>query len=110
MKSSNKKEDSSLLDKAIDVFTTVKEKSTEFASDEKLADLIVQAASKQEGVNRILKTRNSNYRIGDIGIEISIPPSIIFGIRRISDQETAHGRLATDSEENPDNQSTSQET
>ena len=110
MKISKKKQDSSLLNKAIEVFTAVKDKSTEFVSDEKLADLIVQAASKQEGVNQILKTRNSNYRVGDIGIELSIPPSIIFGIRRISDHETAAGLLTTDSEESSDNKPAIKET
>ena len=110
MKKSSKKKDSSLLAAAKDVFAAVKDKSTEFVSDEKLADLIVQAASKQEGVNKILKARNSNYRVGDIGIELSIPPSIIFGIRRISDDETVVGQLTASSEESSDKKPINKET
>jgi hypothetical protein len=56
-----------------------------------LADVVVKATSLQEKANASLKDRGSAYRIGEITIGASIPPSIQFSIERIDDP------LATDS-------------
>ena len=58
-----------------------------------LADVVVKATSLQERANASLKERNSAYRIGQIQIGASIPPSILFSIERIDDPN----HLTTDS-------------
>jgi len=50
-----------------------------------LADVVVRATSLQEKANASLKERGSAYRIGEITIGASIPPSIQFSIERIED-------------------------
>ena len=50
-----------------------------------LADVVVKATSLQERANASLKERGSAYRIGEITIGASIPPSIQFSIERIDD-------------------------
>jgi hypothetical protein len=50
-----------------------------------LADVVVKATSLQEKANASLKDRGSAYRIGEITIGASIPPSIQFSIERIDD-------------------------
>lgn len=50
-----------------------------------LADVVVKATSLQEKANASLKDRGSAYRIGEITIGASIPPSIQFAIQRIDD-------------------------
>lgn len=67
----------------------VSEKSNEFISDEFLSEKIMKAVEKQEKVNTILKEKGSNYRILDLDLVMSIPPSIVFGIRRVSGQEVS---------------------
>ena len=52
-----------------------------------LADVVVKATSLQEKANASLKDRGSTYRIGEITIGASIPPSIQFSIERIDDPE-----------------------
>ncbi|MBW2369037.1 MAG: hypothetical protein JRH15_14250 [Deltaproteobacteria bacterium] len=78
---------------------SISKKSLKLLSEEKLADLVIMAANKQEKVNKILKQRESNYRIGNIDIGVSLPPTIVFGIRRIADEETVSKeiQLANDS-------------
>jgi hypothetical protein len=50
-----------------------------------LADVVIKATSLQERANASLKDRGSVYRIGEIGIGASIPPSITFTIERVDD-------------------------
>jgi hypothetical protein len=50
-----------------------------------LADVVIKATSLQERANASLKARGSVYRIGEIGIGASIPPSITFTIERVDD-------------------------
>lgn len=52
-----------------------------------LADVVVKATSLQEKANASLQARKSAYRIGEITIGASIPPSIQFAIERIDDPE-----------------------
>lgn len=73
----------SLLDKAKEFSNRVAEKTVEFSSDEVIADTIIKAVDKQEKVNVILKARGSNYRISSLNLEMGIPPSVSFGIRRV---------------------------
>jgi hypothetical protein len=54
-----------------------------------LADVVVKATSLQERANASLKERGSVYRIGEIAIGASIPPSIQFSIVR-TDDPTGH--------------------
>ena len=48
-----------------------------------LADVVVKATSLQERANASLVERSSVYRIGEITIGASIPPSIQFTITRV---------------------------
>ena len=50
-----------------------------------LADVVVKATSLQEKANKSLQERGSVYRIGEITIGASIPPSIQFSIERVDD-------------------------
>lgn len=50
-----------------------------------LADVVVKATSLQEKANASLQSRGSVYRIGEIAIGASIPPSITFTIERVDD-------------------------
>jgi hypothetical protein len=52
-----------------------------------LADVVVRATSLQEKANASLQTRGSVYRIGEITIGASFPPSIQFSIERVDDPE-----------------------
>ena len=54
-----------------------------------LADVVVKATSLQERANASLKDRGSVYRIGEITIGASIPPSIQFSIERVDDPDGA---------------------
>lgn len=75
----------SLLDKAKTLSSRVVEKTVEFSSDDMIADTIIKAVDKQEKVNAILKLKGSNYRISSLNLEMGIPPSVSFGIRRVSE-------------------------
>ena len=77
----------SLFRRAREAASRVREKSIELVSDEKLADLVVRAAAKQESVNEALRKRGSRYRISNIDIEIGLPPSVSFRIRRLHEQD-----------------------
>ena len=83
----NKAKDSELLSKAKKMVGKVKDKSLDLIGDETLAEMIMAAVSKQEDVNKVLEEKGSNYRISDIEIEMGIPPKLIFGIRRKSENE-----------------------
>jgi hypothetical protein len=52
-----------------------------------LADVVVKATSLQERANLSLLERGSVYRIGEISIGASIPPSIHFAIVRVEDPD-----------------------
>ena len=52
-----------------------------------LADVVVKATSLQEKANASLKERGSAYRIGEIAIGASFPPSIQFSIERVDDPD-----------------------
>ena len=56
----------------------------EFSSDEAIASAVMKAVEKQEKVNAILKEKGSNYRVSDIELQMGIPPTITFGVRRDS--------------------------
>lgn len=71
------------LKKAKSGFTTALER----IDPKILADVVVKATSLQERANASLKERGSVYRIGEIGIGASIPPSITFTIERVDDPE-----------------------
>ncbi len=83
----NKAKDSELLSKAKKMAGKLKDKSLDLIGDETLAEMIMAAVSKQEDVNKVLEEKGSNYRISDIEIEMGIPPKLIFGIRRKSENE-----------------------
>jgi hypothetical protein len=69
------------LKKAKRGFTTVLER----IDPKILADVVVKATSLQEKANASLKARGSAYRIGQIQIGASFPPSIVFAIERVDD-------------------------
>jgi len=78
----------SLLDKAKELSSKAVEKSTEFSSDELIANTIMKAVEKQEKVNDLLQAKGSNYRVNDIDLQMGIPPTVVFGIRKVSDNRT----------------------
>jgi len=51
-----------------------------------LADLIIKATALQELTNRSLRQKGSPYRIAEISISASIPPSVSFAIGRLGDE------------------------
>ena len=75
--------------------TTVVEK----IDPDTLAELIVRATALQEMTNRALREKGSPYRIAEISISASIPPSVSFAIGRIGDEvEEIVGRLHSSAE------------
>jgi hypothetical protein len=71
----------SALKKAKRGFTTALER----IDPKILADVVVKATSLQEKANASLQARGSVYRIGEIAIGASFPPSIQFSIERVDD-------------------------
>jgi hypothetical protein len=93
------------LKKAKRGFTTVLER----IDPRILADVVVKATSLQEKANASLKERGSAYRIGQIQIGASFPPSIQFSIERIDDPDlelldssTLLAKAAASAASNPD--------
>ena len=76
-----------IFDKAKEYSEKVTNKAMEFSSDDLIADTIIKAVAKQEGVNAVLKSRGVSHRVGDIDIQMGIPPAVAFGIRRIDDED-----------------------
>ncbi len=74
------------MDKAKELTEKVTESVTEFSSDEVIANAIIKAVEKQEKVNAILKQKGSNYRVSDIDLEMGIPPTISFRVRRVREK------------------------
>ena len=72
-----------ILDKAKELSDKVTEKVVEFSSDELIAAAIIKAVEKQEKVNLILQERGCLYRVTDLDLETGIPPTVVFGIRRL---------------------------
>jgi hypothetical protein len=75
-----------ILDKAKEISGKVTESVSEFSSDEVIANTIIKAVEKQEKVNNLLKEKGSNYRVSDIELEMGIPPTVSFGIRRVDNK------------------------
>lgn len=73
----------SALKKAKRGFTTALER----IDPKILADVVVKATSLQEKANASLQARGSVYRIGEITIGASFPPSIQFAIERVDDPD-----------------------
>lgn len=82
-----------ILDKAKELSNKAVEKIVEFSSDELIADAIIKAGEKQEKVNVILQEKGSNYRVSDIDLGMGVPPTVVFGIRRLAD---AHDESSAD--------------
>ncbi len=63
-----------------------------------LADVIIKATALQERANGALKAKGSPYRISEVSIGASIPPSITFAIARTDDPEVdalPHGAVSS---------------
>ncbi len=74
-----------ILDKAKELRDKVNESITSFSSDEVIANTVIKAVEKQEKVNALLKEKGCNYRVSDIDLGMGIPPSVTFGVRRVSE-------------------------
>jgi hypothetical protein len=61
-----------------------------------LADVIIKATALQERANAALRTKGSPYRISQIEIGASIPPSISFAISRLDDPDLPAALDSTD--------------
>ena len=77
-----------ILDKAKQLGEKVNDSVTSFSSDEVIANTVIKAVEKQEKINAILKAKGSNYRLADIDLGMSIPPSVTFGVRRIDESNS----------------------
>ena len=88
-----------ILDKAKAISDKVNESMTAFSSDEVIAKTVMKAVEKQEKVNALLKEKGCNYRISDIELGMGIPPTVNFGVRRISEAE-----FVTEDEQNVSNE------
>ena len=84
-----------LFDKAKDFSDRVSNSITDFSSDEVIANAIIKAVEKQEKVNELLREKNSNYRVSDIELQMGIPPTVSFAVRRMNE---GAGDLAPDIE------------
>ena len=74
-----------LLDKAKELTDKVSDSITEFSSDEVIANTIIKAVGKQEKVNALLKVKGSIYRVSDIELQMGIPPTVTFVVRRVNE-------------------------
>jgi len=74
-----------ILDKAKELGDKVNESVTSFSSDETIANTIIKAVEKQEKVNEMLKEKGCKYRVSGMDLEMGIPPSVTFGVRRVDD-------------------------
>lgn len=64
-----------------------------------LAELVIKATALQEMTNKALRTKGSPYRIAEISISASIPPSVSFAIQRLDDEpEEVDGEVLSSSE------------
>jgi hypothetical protein len=63
-----------------------------------LAELIIKATALQEMTNKSLRKKGSPYRIAEISISASIPPSVSFAISRLDDPEESGDVVVSSSE------------
>ena len=54
--------------------------------DDFLAKYIMKFTAKQEHINELLKAEGSNYRIGNIEVEVGVPPKVNFIIEKAEDK------------------------
>ena len=74
----------SIIDQAKDVANTVVDKvKDKELGDDIFADFIIKQTGKQEHINEILASKGSNYRIGNIELEVGIPPKVVYAIEKI---------------------------
>ena len=64
-----------------------------------LAELIVKATALQEMTNKALRQKGSPYRISEISISASIPPSVSFSIQRLDHEPEELGSSVVASSE-----------
>lgn len=74
-----------ILDKAKEIGDKVSESVTTFSSDEVIANTVIKAVQKQEKVNEILNQKGSSYRVADIELNMGIPPTVTFAVRRVQE-------------------------
>ena len=74
----------SIFDKAKEFSGKVAESVQDFSSDDVIANTIMKAVEKQEKVNTILKDKGSAYRGSGIDLQMGIPPTVTFGVRRVT--------------------------
>jgi len=85
----------SLFDKARELSEKVTDKALEFSGDELIADTIIKAVEKQESVNAVLKNKGALYRVSDIELQMGIPPTVSFGIRRIDESDKLETEISS---------------
>ena len=74
----------SIIDQAKDVANTVVDKvKDKELGDDFFADFIIKQTGKQEHINEILASKGSNYRIGNIELEVGSPPKVVYAIEKI---------------------------
>ena len=64
-----------------------------------LAELVIKATALQEMTNKALRQKGSPYRIAEISISASIPPSVSFAIQRLDDEPEDVGAAVVSSSE-----------
>lgn len=84
-----------ILDKVKELGDKVSESVTAFSSDEVIANTIIKAVDKQEKVNALLQAKGAIYRVSDIELGMGIPPTVTFGVRRISEGTETDSELLT---------------
>ena len=77
----------SIIDQAKDVAETLIDKvQDKELGDDFFADFIIKQTTKQEHINEILESKGSNYRIGNVEIEVGIPPKAVYTIEKKVDK------------------------
>ena len=76
----------SIVDQAKNFANTIVDKiKGKELGDDFFADFIIKQTGKQEHINEILASKGSNYRIGNIELEVGIPPKVVYVIDKQSD-------------------------
>ena len=78
-----------ILDKAKEITDKVSDTVTSFSSEEVIANTVIIAVEKQENVNKILQAKGCNYRVSDIDLGMGVPPTVTFGVRRITEESNS---------------------
>ena len=77
----------SIIDQAKDVADTLIDKvQDKELGDDFFSDFIIKQTTKQEHINEILESKGSNYRIGNVEIEVGIPPKVVYAIEKKGDE------------------------